>query len=147
VPKHFQHACRFLRHNEKIASCITVIERHTQLLREIRAVLPPPLDEHCLHASLEAGVLTLLTDSPVWSSRLRFFSPELEHHLIPRHGPIVTCRIRVWPRTSVSSSKVLINNKLSAATIQHLVDAATGIEDTRLAAALHRLAKTGIRKR
>jgi len=146
VPKHFQHASRFLRHNEKIAGCLTAIERHTQLLHEIRAVLPPPLDEHCLHAALDTGVLTLITDSPVWSSRLRFFTPELEHHLTPRHGPIVTCRIRVQPRASVSSSKAS-GNMLSTTTIQHLMDAAAGIEDARLAAALRRLAKGGTRKR
>ncbi len=146
VPKRFQHACRFLRQNEKTAGCFAAIEGHTQLLREIQAVLPPPLDEHCLYASLDTGVLTLLTDSPVWSSRLRFFTPELEHHLTPRHGPIVTCRIRVRPGASISSSKAS-NNKLSATTVQHLMDAAAGTEDARLAAALRRLAKTGTRNR
>jgi len=147
VPKHFQHACRFLQHDEKIAGCLTAIERHTRLLHEIRAILPPPLDEHCLHAALNAGVLTLLTDSPVWSSRLRFFAPEFERHLTPRHGPITACRIRVRPRrpqTSVSSSKAL-GNKLSVTTVRHLTDVAAGIEDARLAAALRRLAKAGTR--
>ncbi len=142
MSKHFQHACRFLRHNEKIAGYVTAIERHTQLLREIRALLPPPLDEHCLHAHLDAGVLTLLTDSPVWSSRLRFFTPELERHLTPRHGSIVACRIRVRPQTSVPSPKPA-NHKLSANTARHLIEVASGIEDPRLAAALRRLAKAG----
>jgi len=139
---HFQHACHFLRDDEKIAGYLTALERHTRLLREIRVVLPPPLDEHCLHASLDAGVLTLLTDSPVWSSRLRFFAPELEHHLTPHHGPIVVCRVRVRPHASVSSSKAS-NNKLSTTTVQHLIDAAAGIEDSRLAAELRQLAKAG----
>jgi len=142
VPKHLRHACRFLQYDEKIVDCLTAIECHAQLLHEIRAVLPPPLDEHCLHAALDAGVLTLLTDSPVWSSRLRFFTPELEHHLVPRHGPIATCRIRVRPHASVSSAKAL-DNKLSATTVRHLMDAAAGIEDAELAAALRQLAKAG----
>jgi len=146
MPKHLRHACRFLRQNERIAGCLTAIERHTQLLHEIRAVLPPPLDEHCLHASLDAGILTLLTDSPVWSSRLRFFTPELEHHLTLRHGSIAACRIRVRPFASVSSAKAS-NNRLSATTVRHLTDAAAGIEDAELAAALRRLAKVGTRNR
>jgi len=144
VSKDFQHACRFLQHDRKIADCLTAIEHHSRLLHEIRAVLPPPLDEHCLHATLDAGVLTLLTDSPVWSSRLRFFTSELEHHLPPHHGPIAACRIRVRPRASAPSSKTS-GNRLSATTVRHLVDAAAGIEDARLAAALRRLAKTGVR--
>ena len=142
MPKHFQHACRFLQHDRKIADCLAAIEHHTRLLHEIRAVLPPPLDEHCLHAVLDAGVLTLLTDSPVWSSRLRFFAPELEHHLTPHHGPIATCRIRVRPPASIPSPKTS-GNRLPATTVRHLMDAAAGIEDTRLAAALRRLAKAG----
>ncbi len=146
MPKHFQHACRFLRHDERIAGCLAAIERYTHLLREIRAVLPSPLGEHCLHASLDAGVLTLLTDSPVWSSRLRFFAPELEHQLTPRHGPIAACRVRVRPHASASSSKVS-SNKLPATTVQHLMDTAAGIGDARLAAALRRLAKAGTRNR
>jgi len=146
MPKHLRHACRFLQYDERIVDCLTAIERHTQLLREIRAVLPPPLDEHCLYASLDAGVLTLLTHSPVWSSRLRFFSPELEHHLSRRYGSITSCRIRVRPHAFVSSAKVS-NNKLSATTVRHLVDAAANIEDAELAAALRRLAKAGTRNR
>jgi len=140
VSKHFQHVCRFLRHNEKIAGYATAIEHHTQLLREIRGTLPPPLDEHCLHAHLDAGVLTLLTDSPVWSSRLRFFTPELERHLSPRHGSIVACHIRVRPQALGLPPKAS-NSKLSVKTVRHLIEVATSIEDPQLAAALCRLAK------
>lgn len=144
VSKHFQHACRFLRYNEKTAGYVAAIERQSQLLREIRAILPPPLDEHCLHAYLEAGVLTLLTDSPVWSSRLRFFTPEVEHRFPPHHGSIVACRIRVQPHIPVSPPKAS-NNKLSPKTARHLLEVAAGIEDTRIAAALRRLAKASAR--
>lgn len=144
MSKHFQHACRFLRHNEKTAGYIAAIERQTQLLGEVRAILPPPLDEHCLYAQLEAGVLTLLTDSPVWSSRLRFLTPEIEHRLAPRHGPIAACRIRIQPHAPGSPAKTA-NKRLSAKTVQHLMEVATGIEDVRLAAALRRLAEAGTR--
>lgn len=147
MPKHLQHACRFLRNDEKITGCLAAIERHTQLLREIRAALPPPLDEHCLHASLDAGVLTLFTDSPVWSSRLRFFTPELEHRLTPRYGSLAACRIRIHIHIRPHASSQASNNKLSAMTVQHLTDAAAGIEDAELAAALRRLAKAGTRNR
>jgi len=146
VPKHLHHACRFLQQNARISGYLAAIEQHLQLLREIRAALPPPLDEHCLHATLDAGVLALVTDSPVWSSRLRFFSPELKRHLIPHHGAIVACHIRVQPQadsTSIATLGKTPSNRLSPKTAQHLMDAAASIDDPRIAAALRRLAQNG----
>jgi hypothetical protein len=144
VPKHFQHACRFLRSDEKIAGYLQAIERNAQLLREIRSILPQPLDAHCLHASLEDGILLLLTDSPVWSSRLRFFTPELTHNLSAPHGAIADCRIRVQPSSASSATSVQSTKaKLTPKTARHLLDAASEIRDAQLAAALRRLASSG----
>lgn len=147
VPKQIRHACRFLRGNEKIAEYLAAIERNAQLLEDARGALPPPLDEHCLHAVLEGGVLTLLADSPVWSSRLRFFAPELEQKLPRRYGPIASCRIRVQPQ-SVAPAPISSDtppHRLSSRAAQHLMDAAAGIEDEEIAAALRRLARAGAR--
>ena len=145
MPKQFRHAYRFLRRNDMIARYLTAIERDARLLREIRSALPQPLDEHCLHASLDAGALTLLTDSPVWSSRLRFFVPDLERALAPRHGSIASCRVRIQPPAVVPSPApgAPPKHKLSAGTTRHLMEAASGIEDAQIAAALRRLAKAG----
>lgn len=142
MPKKIRHACRFLAGNEKIASYLGAIERNAELLMDARRVLPTPLDEHCLHATLDAGVLTLITDSPVWSSRLRFFAPEIERGLAPRHGTIFQCRVRVQPPATKPKPHTAPGYKLSKKTVQHLIDAAEGIEDTELGAALRQLAKT-----
>lgn len=143
MPKKIRHACRYLAGNEKIAVCLELIERSARLLGEARSALPPPLDEHCLHAVLDAGVLTLTTHSPVWSSRLRFFAPQLVQTLAPRFGPITSCRVRVQPPAAAPRLGTTPRYKLSARTEQHLVDAAAGIEDAELAITLRRLAKAG----
>lgn len=149
MPKQLRHACRFLQHDEKIADFLAAIKRNAQLLGEIRDALPSPLSEHCLHASLRAGGLTLLTDSPVWSSRLRFFAPELYRRLAPHHGPVITCRVRVQPPACAPSTALgaSAKHRLSAKTVQHLMEAAAGIEDEQIASALRRLAKAGARDR
>jgi hypothetical protein len=134
-----------LRHNEPIAGFVRAIERNQRLLREIRSILPPPLDAHCMHAALDDGVLTLITDSPVWSSRLRFFAPALEQQLGPRNGRICACRVRVQP--SAAAPTRVSRQKLSDQVVQHLIEAASGIEDDRLATALRRLASTGTANR
>ncbi len=141
VPKRFQQVSRFLRPDEATAVGLAAVQRNGRLLRKIRAFLGSPLDEHCLHASLDGRVLTLVTDSPVWSSRLRFFAPEIERGLDPRYGPISAWRIRVRP--SAGERRTGPRHKLSSAAVQHLMEAAAGIADARIAAALRRLAKTG----
>jgi hypothetical protein len=140
-----RQVCNFLQSNERIAGYLATIERNARLLRKVRKALPSPLDEHCLHASLQSGVLTLVTDSPVWSSRLRFFARELERNLIPHQDPIRACRIRIQP-PCVAPSRTQ-KHKLSLRTAQHLLAAAAGIEDAQLASALRRLAGTGMHDR
>ena len=145
MPKSIRHACRFLAGNDKIAAYLNMIERNAKLLRDVRRSLPAPLDEHCLYASLDAGILTLVTDSPVWSSRLRFFAPELERSLSSDSSPIASCHIRVQPQAVSPSppSGREPGHKLSRRTVDHLIEAAAGIEDAELAAALRRLARVG----
>jgi hypothetical protein len=143
--KQFQHACRFLWNDAKLAPCLTLIERNARLLRQIQRALPSPLDEHCLHASLQSGELTLVTDSPVWASRLRFFTPEIERSLDRRFGPVSSCRIRIRP--GAAAPLTAPKHRLSSQAAQHLMDAAEGIADAALASALRRIAKAGFRAR
>jgi len=143
MPKKIEHACRYLAGNEKIAVYLRTIERNARLLHDAQRALPPTLAEHCLHAALEAGSLILTTDSPVWSSRLRFLAPELVRKLALRHGPIASCRIRVQPASTAARAKPTPKYRLPEKTRQHLLDAAASIEDEGLATALRRLAKAG----
>jgi hypothetical protein len=141
MAKQLRPVYRFLGYDKRIAAYLTAIERNARLLRAIRTALPSPLDEHCLHASLESGELSLVTDSPVWASRLRFFTPQLERDLDSRHGSISECRVRVQPCTVAPSPAPV--RKLSSRAARHLMEAAEGIDDAPLAAALRRLAKAG----
>jgi len=140
----FRQAYRLLRRSEQIADVLAAIERNARLLRAVRDALPPPLDTHCHHASCEAGVMTLITDSPVWSTRLRFFAPELARTLASRYGPISTWRFHVRPEAS-PLPRGAHPPHLSARSARHLIEAAGAIQDSRLALALYRLAQAGAR--
>ena len=100
---------------------------------------------HCLHASLDGSRLTLVTDSPVWGSRLRFFAPQLDAALAGQHGYIRDYRVRVRPTHARAKTEAHAKAKrgLSARTINHLMEAADGLEDPNLADALRRLATAG----
>lgn len=145
MTKRIRHASRFLRSNDRTAAFLAVIDHNRRLLQAIRDKLPPPLDSHCLHASLEDGLLTLMTDSPVWGSRLRFFAPELTQVSVPEHGQIEKCRVRVTPSHGPHPSPRggARINVLSEGTVALLLEAAGRQGETELGAALRRLAKAG----
>ena len=143
MSRQIQHASRFLRGNDTVGALLAGIERNARLLGDIRPILPPPLSLHCLHAAIEQGTLVLLTDGPVWGSRLRFFAPELQRALRPRHGRIAACHVRVIPPSStLASEPTFPGAKLSVTTVAHLIDAARIVKDEAIAAALRRLART-----
>ncbi len=143
--KPLRHASRFLRDSEGTAPLLVLIDQQRQILRAVRDKLTPPLDNHCLHASLDEGKLTLVTDSPAWASRLRFFAPDLISALGLGLGRIEECRIRVQPPRSMGQGlggemKV---PRLSPATARLLLDAADAQGETDLGRALRRLAGSG----
>ena len=143
--KGIEHASRYLRENDAIAALLDAVAHQRELLTAVRARLPEPLDAHCLHASVDGPVLILITDSPAWGSRLRFFAPELQTSLAPSHGPIKSCRVRIQPQrvSRHTEEKPQRRARLSARTRRHLTAAADGVEDPVIADALRRLAAAG----
>jgi hypothetical protein len=127
---------------------LVLIDQQRQVLRAVRDKLTPPLDNHCLHASLDEGKLTLVTDSPAWASRLRFFAPDLIGALGLGFGRIEECRIRVQPPRSMGQGGQGLGGemnapRLSPATARLLLDAADAQGETDLGRALRRLAVSG----
>ena len=47
------------------------------LAQSIRTALPNPLGEHVIAANLRDETVIVVTDSPVWASRIRFYSQEI----------------------------------------------------------------------
>jgi hypothetical protein len=117
------------------------------LQRRIRRALEPDLRPHCLHATLEGGRLTLVSDSPVWASRLRFGAPGLMAALAGEGPAVSEVRVRVAPQAAAGSGLATQPAvTLSAGTVSHLLGAAESMEDPDLAAALRHLAGSGARR-
>lgn len=147
MPESSLHVSRFLRRNQVAGRLMEGLERDIGLQRRIRRALEPDLRPHCLHATIEGGRLTLVSDSPVWASRLRFGAPGLMAALAVE-GPAVTeVRVRVAPQAAARPEPARQPAvTLSAGTVAHLLGAAEAMEDPDLAAALRRLAGSGARR-
>ncbi|MGD8910295.1 MAG: DciA family protein [Chromatiales bacterium] len=57
------------------------LAQQQRLAERVRDLLPPPLNEQLLAAVLNDRRLTLLVQSPVWASRLRYLAPQLLRQL------------------------------------------------------------------
>lgn len=145
MPRRFQQAARYLQGSGALGNLLACIERNAELLRAVRRALPPPLDAHCLHAAIEDRTLTLVSDSPVWGSRLRFLAPEVQRALNANQCGVERIRVRVQPASNRDGHRnsAATRPALSEATITHLLEAAENVADEGIAAALRRLAEAG----
>lgn len=115
-------------------------------LSRLRAALATRLDRrdaaHLTGVSVTAHRVVVFTDSPAWSTRLRYHAAEfeavIEEHL-GRGAPRI--HFRVQPPTFRANR--VTRRSLPAKAVQALESTARCVSDERLAAALRRLAGRG----
>ena len=108
----------------------------------VHDLLPSPLKEHCRVLSVRDTALVLAADSPVWAARLRFHSPRLVKQLANiKTVKLRTVQVRVRPVDRPPAPvKRLVKPVLSENSSVALEQAARGVRDPDLKAALLRLA-------
>jgi hypothetical protein len=118
------------------------------LLKQVRLLLPSPLDDHCSSAVLQNGKLVLLADSPVWASRLRYLSHNLQQQLGQKGFTIR----RIQSKVSIPEDLVKQQQKtrpirpLSQANADLLRSVAESMENQDLKNALLRLSRHKTRR-
>ena len=133
----------YLQTDRAFSALLARAQRQSALLQQIRDLLPPPLDRHCLAAVHDNNRLVLYVDSSAWASRLRFFSHDLAGKL--KHREIAAQEIVV---------RVLIENRRQPAAqppapeLSHrnallLRQVADTIDDPDLQTALRKLSSHG----
>jgi hypothetical protein len=116
------------------------LERADHLLREH---LGEPLSRHCRLANVTRHRVVLHADSPVWSLRLRYRTPDilsvLRQHL--RQPDLREVKVRVQPQAPQPAAPQSAPPQLSPRTAVLLRSVAEGIQTPRLREALLRLAR------
>lgn len=134
-----------MRRSQSASELLAGVERDARVLDVVQCALGGEVGPHCIHAALEGERLGLSTDGPVWASRLRFAVPALLEALRAQGTQAVEVRVRVVPgsaprrQTGIAGARI----RLSQATVAHLREAAAGMDDPEVAAALLRLARAG----
>jgi len=133
---------QLLAQNDTLKTIYLQTQQQKKLLAEVRKTLPSQMARHCSAATLNGTVLTLLTDSPVWVSKMRFQSPNLLTALRSQHPGIasisVRCEAPLKPGPQNSRRPAARHSDRAAA----WVDSSAGdIENPALRSALLRLAR------
>lgn len=118
-------------------------QRLARFERFLNEQLPPELIGRVRIGNLRDQLLILFVDSPAWAARLRFHVPQLLQQL-RKHGAIrpEKIQIRVLPDRSPPPVKHH-HARMSAAAAESIRITARCTEDSKLAAALERLASRG----
>jgi len=115
---------------------------HTALT--IKGLLPENLARQCQPGNIVGNdTLFIYVNSPVWATRLRYFSPELIKRLQNHPGTKNICHIRIAvnPVTIIQTPDNKSHRYLSQENATLLHHAADTAASPRLSAALQRLAK------
>ncbi len=121
-------------------------KRLHQLTRLLQRELPPDCLGHYHVANIRNGSLHIITDSPVWTTRLRQLASTiidiLEQNCISQIQHVnISSRIHYQPARP--PAKPVIKRRMSQKTSEQLLQSASCIEDEGLKNALAKLARRG----
>ncbi|WP_456372829.1 DUF721 domain-containing protein [Thiolapillus sp.] len=130
-----------LEDSTQLSHLLRMLKKQQALLEQVRKILPAPLDEHCLHARIKADRLILHTDSPAWSTSLRFHAPRMLSEIKSLAPNLKKVDIRIIVQQQLRPAKTS-GSSLSRQTARLIRDLADDMEDPDLRAAFKRLGRS-----
>ena len=127
----------------EVEHLVTQTRELKQLTRLLQAELDPSLAPHCHIARLTPPQLTIVVDSPAWSTRLRFQSTSLLRQLAKKHHVfhgVTNVEIKIYPARLQRRAPPSVPRHISPAAAALITDMANSIDDSGLKQALLRLA-------
>jgi len=106
---------------------------------QLSNLLPPPLSLHCTAVGVKQQTLILVTDSPVWATRLRLQSLDLIKAL--KEFQLKSVIVNIQPRQKTPEFPPRARPKMSSDTSNLLNNIAETTGDLKLKQALQRLAR------
>ncbi len=114
-----------------------------RLTAELWELLPLEIQGHAVVVGCEAGIMSILVDSPAWATRLRFSEAQILRHFNTGDRRCERLKILVRPDFSAprATPQGVIREPLSGATAQALLHLAETVDDPQFAQALRRLVR------
>ena len=142
MPAKPRRITQLLQHDSGLKPLYSEIQRQRQLLALVRKSVPPSLAAHCCSARIDGTVLYLVTDTPVWVSKLRFQAPALLSALRTRHPALASIKVRCdRPQRPTGRRRAVPRARHSNQAADRVGESAEGISNPALRLALLRLAR------
>ncbi len=137
----FKPLKNYLQIHTEFATIRAQMQQNHAALEQVKALLPSPLNDHCLSLVLKQNQMVLYTDSSAWASRLRYFSRELVTRLKNKqiHINKISVKIMVDNRRIKARHRVREARLLTSENADLLSRVADHTPDPELQAALRRL--------
>jgi len=127
----------------EVEHLVTQTRELNQLTRLLQAELNPSLAPHCHVARLTPPLLTIVVDSPAWSTRLRFQTTALLRQLANKYQVfqgVTNIEIKIYPTRMQRRAPQSVPRHISSGAAAMITDMANSIDDAGLKQALLRLA-------
>lgn len=127
----------------EVEHLVTQTNELKRLTRLLQAELNPSLAPHCHVARLAPPHLTVVVDSPAWSTRLRYQSTGLMRQLAKKHHifqNVTDIEIKIYPARLQRRAPSSVPRHISSSAATVITDMANSIDDPGLKQALLRLA-------
>ena len=142
MPAKPRRVTQLLQQDSALKPLYNELQRQRQLLALVRKSLPPSLAAHCCGARVDGSVLYLLTDTPVWVSKLRFQAPALLSTLRTRQPALASIKVRCdKPQRPSGRRRAVPRARHSNQAAARVGESADGISNPALRLALRRLAR------
>ncbi|MGI9211045.1 MAG: DciA family protein [Methylococcaceae bacterium] len=132
-----------LMRNPALAHIGATLALHQRVLKVVKSTLPEFLARHCLDCVVKPNRLVLYTDTPLFSSQLRFYTPQLQQDL---EATYQLSFAEIQARNLLNSAHPTLPPRRwtlpSAEVVRLLRDHAALEPDSELGVALNRLANS-----
>ena len=131
--------------NRQISSVITGANRLIQIKIIASQALDEQVADHLAVAKMENGVLTLIADSPVWATRIRYMQNEiinrLKNYAITKSIFKISVKVRPFSHSYQQKKRQQNQLYLSQSSADKMLETIKTISDPELKSALLRITK------
>lgn len=127
----------------EVAHLVTQGREFQRLTRLLQNELDPSLAPHCRIGGFAPPRLTIVVDSPAWSTRLRFQSPGLVRQLSNKYKEfqgVSNIEVKIYPARLQRRTPPTVPRQISPAAADGITRMANSIDNPNLKQALLRLA-------
>lgn len=126
-----------------LKSLLQKTQEHRSILAKVKSLLPDALSENIIDCAIKNNNLLIFTESSVWASQLRFYSPVILNFLNKQTAMnFQRIQIKILPPQQASANSQITHHIPSMESVKYLKRHGNTLADSELKRSLQRLARS-----